>query len=186
MQGVPANNIRDKHGNLTVASTTAQVSTYSQPLEPKPITQVSKSFTTNRGELKPSTSWWERTTSPEIQQWIKIDPVIKSVSLGSMATMGAVIIAEGAPVLGDLVTNKAVEIITTESIKTSVAVGTMAGIAKAVLNAPPDVPELPNPTMTFTSDMTEFIIKSVQQFIDNYSQPKNETDEQKPEDIIDL
>ncbi len=169
IQGRPVNKVRDQKGNITAATTSAQQSTYISTMEPKTISNNSIEFKPTNESIYQSANWWELTTAPDIQEWLKVDKVPSAVAVGGLITVLSAAVPEVISGITDFGSNVTLNISTSIESSTTIAVGTgvVVGAAKTLTDAPPDTPEIPNPVIEVSSEMTEYIIQSTHEFMKN-------------------
>ena len=187
MQGIPSNDLKDKNGNLTTATTTAVSSTYIPSQQPKSIATESSSltFTSNVQTLSQGKSsyeqHWEGSASPMINDWIRVDPVIKSTAVGGVFVVGGAVAAEAAPSVisgGKAIVETAVTTFEAATVAVGTkegvqaAVGAAVGVVDVMTEAPLDSPPipLPSPTSEFTRQLINTSVALTKKFIEEENQ----------------
>jgi len=148
-------------------------------LTPKPAVTTNNTQV-NAGTISAAPSAYEKawmaTPSPDMQQYIKIDPVVKSVATGAAAMGVAVLAGEAAPAIVGNVASLALGIKNTAQVAAiavetntaaAVTAGLVVGTAGTYANLPHDAVTLPGQvadlTQQFTSAIITFVTQSTKQ-----------------------
>jgi hypothetical protein len=187
VSGVPS-----KQDPKTGIWSAAQSTTYNPSARPLPLTPTS-----NIPAAQPSTATLSRapnayercvnaTISPDMQQYIKTDPVIKSVATGTVATAAILTVAETAPAIVSTVAKAAPAIVnageTTVLMMNNTTVGQVAtGIAGGIVGVRTSAPTNSMVLPTQTQNIVMKLVKAIDYFYNISRDQQQQQQQQQPQ-----